>query len=302
MIKLTFRIFASLFLFAAIVACDQGEQAYQPEFTEQSSSSANIYLFGIHPLHNPQRLHKLYGPIMGYLEQNIDGAKFKVEASRNYNEFDKKLYAGKFDFALPNPFQTLNSLQHGYRVFGKMGDDENFRGIFLTRKDSAIELPTDLKGKKVSYPAKTALAATMMPQYYLQTHGVDITQDIENLYVGSQESSIMNAYLGNVSAAATWPIPWLAFQQEHADKAALLELKWQTEPLINNGLVARDDMPDELVQRVATLLSTLHESPEGQIMLAKLPISRFELADDDTFNVIQDFLNKFHQTIPNQPE
>jgi len=302
MIKLIFRVFASLFLFSMIAACDQGEQAYQPEFTEQPSSSANIYLFGIHPLHNPQRLHELYGPIMDYLEQHIEGAQFRVEASRNYNEFDKKLYAGKFDFALPNPFQTLNSLQHGYRVFGKMGDDDNFRGILLTRKDSTIELVTDLKGGKVSYPAKTALAATMMPQYYLQTNGIDINKDIENLYVGSQESSIMNVYLGHVSAAATWPIPWLAFQTEQADKAALLELKWQTEPLINNGLVARDDMPDELVQRVAELLSTLHESSEGQAMLAKLPISRFELATNNTFYVIQDFLDKFHHEIPHQPE
>ncbi|MEZ4694041.1 MAG: PhnD/SsuA/transferrin family substrate-binding protein [Aliarcobacter sp.] len=50
------------------------------------------------------------------------------------------------------------------KVFAKMGDDENFRGIFLVRKDSGIKNFEDLKGKKISYPAPTALAATILPQ------------------------------------------------------------------------------------------------------------------------------------------
>ena len=92
-----------------------------------------------------------------------------------------------------------------------MGDDNKFAGIILVRRDSGINKLSDLKGKKVSYPARTALAATMMPQYYFQTHGLDVNRDIENLYVGSQESSIMNVYLGNVAAGATWPMqnPWV---------------------------------------------------------------------------------------------
>jgi len=38
---------------------------------------------------------------------------------------------------------------------------------------------SDLKGKAVSFPAPTALAAAIMPQYYLQTHGIDVMKDIE---------------------------------------------------------------------------------------------------------------------------
>jgi len=29
-------------------------------------------------------------------------------------------------------------LKHGYRIFGKMGDDQDFRGIILVRKDGGI--------------------------------------------------------------------------------------------------------------------------------------------------------------------
>lgn len=88
-----------------------------------------------------------------------------------------------------------------------MGDDDNFRGIILVRKDSGIKSVKDLVGKNISYPAPTALAATMMPQWYLHIHGINIHTDITNSYVGSQESSIMNVFLGKSAAGATWPPP-----------------------------------------------------------------------------------------------
>lgn len=287
----------SLLAVFLLVSCGKKETGYQPSFSGASSSSQRTYVFGVHPLHNPQRLFELYGPIIDYLNTHIPEVNFQLEASRNYDEFDKKLYAGHFDFALPNPYQTVNAMAHDYHVFGKMGDDENFRGIILVRRDSGIHEVRDLKGKKVSYPAKTALAATKMPQYYLQTHGLDVQHDIENLYVGSQESSIMNVYLGNVAAAATWPIPWMTFKKEQPEKAQQLEVKWQTESLINNSLVARGDIPPQLVQHVADLLTHLHETPEGAVMLARLPISRFEAATDKSYDVVRKFMSEYERVV-----
>lgn len=280
-----------------LVACGQKDGPSEPRYSDQAPAMGKEYVFAIHPLNNPVRLLEIYGPVIDYLNRNMSGVTFRLEASRNYEEFDRKLYGRQFDFALPNPYQTLNSLQHGYHVIAKMGDDHRFAGIILVRRDAGIRQVGDLKGKKVAYPARTALAATMMPQYYLQTHGLDVNRDIENLYVGSQESSIMNVYLGEVSAAATWPLPWEAFQKEHPELARELELKWQTPPLINNGVVARDDVPEAIAGRVAQLLSTLHNTPEGEAILARMPLSRFELADDQRYRVIEDFLRQFSQAV-----
>jgi phosphonate transport system substrate-binding protein len=283
----------------ALVACGQNEagKTAEPQYTTKAPEAGKEYVFAIHPLHNPARLFEIYGPLIDYLSRNISGTKFRLEASRNYEEFEKNLYARQPDFALPNPYQTLNSLSHGYHVIAKMGDDYKFTGVILVRRDGGIKKVTDLKGKKVSYPARTALAATMMPQYYFQTHGLNVNRDIENLYVGSQESSIMNVYLGDVAAGATWPLPWEAFQKEHPDMARDLELKWETDPLINNGVVVRDDVPEQLASQVAQLLDTLHTHAEGKAMLARMPLSRFELADDKRYRVIEDFLHKFSQTV-----
>lgn len=273
------------------------DDIYEPSFNAQSKSKVPKYTIGIHPLHNPKRLFEVYGPIVDFLNSNIPEADFILEASRNYEEFDRKLYSGHFDFAMPNPYQTVVSLKHGYRVFGKMSDDDDFRGIILVRRDSGINTVTDLKGKAVSYPAATALAATMMPQYYLHTHGIDVNHDIENRYVGSQESSIINVLRGHVAAGATWPVPWKTFSKENPQLAAQLEVKWQTEPLQNNGWVMRKNVPAEITNKFAALLFNLDQHEQGREMLARIPVSRFDPANDDSYKPVKTFITTFIKTV-----
>lgn len=255
------------------------------------------YVLAVHPLHNPARLFALYGPLVDHLNQRIAGASFRLEASRNYDDFERKLAQREPDFALPNPYQTLKAQAHGYHVVAKMGDDAEFVGLILTRADSTIERITDLKGHRIAYPAPTALAATMLPQAYLQRHGLSIQRDVHNLYVGSQESAILNVYLGNASAGTTWPVPWKGFQAEHPEQARELVVRWTTEPLINNSVVARDDVPAAVVQQVVAQLVQLHTTPEGRALLARLPLSRFEAASDAQYHVIRDFLADFEREV-----
>jgi len=285
---------ALIALWALVSACGrESPDGYAPQFADQPAAEVAEILFAVHPLHNPERLFAIYGPIVEHLGANIPGIRFRLEASRNYAEFEKKLYARRFHFALPNPYQTIKSLEHGYRVFGKMSDDEHFRGIILVRRDGGINTVADLKGKSVSYPAPTALAATMMPQYFLHTHGLDVNRDIKNIYVGSQESSILNVYAGNVAAGATWPTPWMNFIKEQPEKARELVVKWQTETLPNNSLVARDDLPPALVEQVAGLLFSLQATETGRRMLERIPLSRFEPATDKTYAPVRAYLKRF---------
>lgn len=292
------KVFFVAVMLLLTAACGKsGDSTYQPELGEKSTQQTEEYVVGIHPLHNPQRLMELYGPIADYMNRAIPEAHFRLEASRNYEEFEKKLYSGHLAFAMPNPYQTLQSLDHGYHIFGKMCDDEIFRGIILVRRDSHIHEVTDLKGKVVAYPSATALAATMMPQYYLQTHGLDVNRDIENRYVGSQESAIENVLRGHVAAAATWPVPWKNFSAERPEMAAQLEVKWETEPLLNNGWVVRDDVAAPVVDKFAKVLFGLQESKQGRQMLRRLPISCFEPAEDETYRPVRDFVEAFSKTV-----
>jgi phosphonate transport system substrate-binding protein len=290
-----------LLLLVLFPGCQNGSEqnnTYAPKYSTQPVfKNKNLYVFGIHPLHNPSRLFQVYQPMIDYINEHLDGDELRLEASRNYAAYDKKLFSGYFDFALPNPYQTVVSTENGYRVFGKMGDDKNFRGIILLRKDSGINTVNDLKGKTVSYPAPTALAATMLPQWYLYKHGININEDTINSYVGSQESSIMNVYLGKSVAATTWPLPWHAFIKERPEVANEVFIKWETASLVNNGLVARKDIPQELVDKVGKIIFSLHTHARGKKILEAMELSKYEAADDSVYDSVRVFLQKFEDKV-----
>lgn len=294
------HIFLLLLLIVFSGCQERSEQnnTYEPKYSAHAVfKKKTLYIFGVHPLHNPSRLFQVYQPMIDYINEHLDESELRLEASRNYAAYDKKLFSGYFHFALPNPYQTVISTQNGYSVFGKMGDDENFRGIILVRKDSKIETVQDLKGKTVSYPAPTALAATMMPQWYLHKHGITINKDINNSYVGSQESSIMNVYLRKSEAAATWPPPWRAFIKERPEIADEVEIKWETTSLPNNGLVARKDIPKELVNKIGRIIFSLHTHDKGKKILEAMELSKYEAADNSVYNSVRIFLKKFENEV-----
>jgi phosphonate transport system substrate-binding protein len=238
-----------------------------------------------------------YQPLIDYMNRNIPEARFVLEASRDYQAYERKFRARTPAFLLPNPWHTLEAIKTGYRVIAMAGDAEDFKGIFIVRKDSGFQTPAELKGKVVSYPSHTALAACIMPQYFLHQQGLNVNQDITNVYVGSQESSIMNAYLGKSAAGATWPPPWRLFQKDHPTEASQLELIWETPPLMNNSVMARDDIPKALRDKVQTLLVELDETPEGQTILTGMSTARFHLADDASYDKVRDYVAVFEQKV-----
>ncbi len=289
-------IFISSILFLA--ACEPQPADKALRYSKSPSSNTVIsYRFAIHPLHNPHKLFESYQPLVNYINKKIPEISIELEASRDYPTYEKKLRAREPDLLLPNPWQTLQALKHGYRVIAMAGDAEDFKGIFIARKDSNIKNPIELKGKRVSYPATTALAAAIMPQYFLHTNGININVDIDNIYVGSQESSIMNAYLGNVTVGATWPPPWRLFQKDHPEQAKQLKVIWQTPSLINNSIMVRDDFPKAISHKIQNLLVTLADSPEGKAIITGMETARFTMAKDEDYDVVRVYIQNFEKEV-----
>jgi phosphonate transport system substrate-binding protein len=287
-----------ILLFGVLGGCNRTPEQQGPKVgTRSPSSGVPVYDFAVHPLHNPAKLLRAYQPLIDYLNGRLRGARLVLEASRDYASFEKKYRAAKPAFLLPNPWQTLQAMKAGYRVIAMAGDPEDFKGILLVRRDSGVTNPTDLKGKAVSYPAPTALAACIMPQYFLHNHGINVQADIDNRYVGSQESSLMNVYAGLTAAGATWPPPWRAFQEEHPKEAAELKVIWETESLVNNSVMVRDDVPAPVAEQVRALLLRLDATAEGKTILADMQTSRFLPASDRDYDVVRQYVSRFEREV-----
>lgn len=294
---MTLRAFGLAAAALLLAACDQTEQrGYEPRYEAQPARGLPEYVFGVHPQRNPKKLHAVFGPLVTYLDRSLPDVRFVFEASRHYDSYDQKIAARHFDFILPNPYETLLAIDAGYRVFAKMGRDADLRGLIVVRRDSGIREVADLKGRAVSFPAPTALAATMLPMYFLEQHGLDTATDIEARYVGSMESSLLNVLRGNVAAGTVYPPAWRMFLKERPELAAELKVMWETDNLPNNSVMARDDVPPELVDRVGELLVNLHDSERGRDILAGMDSPRFEVADDVTYAPVRAFMASYRAT------
>lgn len=265
--------------------------------TSPSNNTMVTYRFAIHPLHNPQKLFETYQPLVDYLNKKIPTIYIELEASRDYPAFEKKFRAREPDLLLPNPWQTLQAMDNGYHVIAMAGNADDFKGIFIARKDNDMKSPIELKGKRVSYPAPTALAAAIMPQYFLHSHGIDINNDIDNIYVGSQESSIMNVYLGNVIVGATWPPPWRAFKKDNPEQAKQLKVIWQTPALINNSIMVRDDFPKLVSKKIQHLLVSLADSAEGKAIITNMETALFSFAKNEDYDVVRAYIENFEEKV-----
>ena len=283
---------------SSLLGCEQ-QPREQPLQYRPAPTPAGVvvYRFAIHPLHNPEKLFQAYQPLVDWLNRGLPGVRIELEASRDYQAYEQKIERREPDFLLPNPWQTLQAIRLGYHVVAMAGDADDFRGLFIVRRDSTIRRPADLKGKVVSYPSPTALAAAVMPQYYLYSQGIDVRKDIQNNYVGSQESSIMNVYLGQSAAGATWPPPWRLFQKDHPREAAQLQVLWQTPPLVNNSVMVRNDVPADIAGLFKRKLLDLASSREGSLVLASMQTSGFYQSDDASYDRVRDYVARFEKDV-----
>ncbi len=289
---------AGLVLAGSGGGCSREPQDQPLQYTTAPAVPAlPTYQFAVHPLHNPEKLAATYQPLVDLINQRLQGARIELVPSRDYSAYNARFRARGPALLLPNPWQTLEAMKVGYRVLAMAGDPQDFRGLLIARRDSPIREVSDLKGKTVSYPAPTALAACIMPQYFLHQHGLDVNRDIANVYVGSQESSILQVYLGKAAVAATWPPPWRMFQHDHPREAEQLRVIWETPALVNNSVMVRDDVPPTVAEVIRDTLLHLGDSPQGRAVLQGMSSSAFLPADDETYAPVRRYVADFERDV-----
>ena len=127
-------------LISLLSGCDQNEAvSNKPNYANAPTSQVKVYRLAVHPLHNPQKLSASYQPLVDYLNQQIPSIQIELESSRDYQAFEQKYLDKEPDLLLPNPWQTIQAIKSGYQVIAMAGNPQEFKGLFIVRKDSSIK-------------------------------------------------------------------------------------------------------------------------------------------------------------------
>lgn len=291
MFKINFKI-VGLLVLGLMSSCFS--EGYKPTGNIQKEE---VFIFGVHPYANPQTLFADYEPIVKYLEQKIPNTKFKLEASKDYADYEDKLANKKFHFSLPNPYQTLLGIENDYKVIAKMTPDEDFGGLIIKRKDSKINSFNDLKNKSICFVSPSAVAATMLPLMFLHDKGVDTAKDLKIKYVGSQDSTILNAKSGECDVSGSTVRFFRSWSKKNPELAKDIVILWETEPFIHNAIIARGDVDKNIAKKVADALVGLSKDSSVDQSQFKKEQQFFELATNKTYDKASKFFKKYDKAI-----
>lgn len=249
-----------LTLWVVVSAC-QSVQAQTIPAAEKT------YIFGIVPQFEARRLHKIWRPILNYLQKET-GYTFKIKGSPTIPDFEQEFMRGDFDFAYMNPYHIMLANQkQGYipliRDVGK-----TLYGVLVVKKDSGINNVAQLEGKVIAFPAPNALAASLLMRQELQDN---FHIKIKPVYVKTHDSVYLNVLLGK--AAAGGGVQKTLNKQKSEYKAALKVL-YKTREVAPHPLAAHPDVPGTVTTAVKAALIKLGQSPEGAALLAKIPIKK----------------------------
>ena len=76
-----------------------------------------------------------------------------------------------------------------------------------------------------------------------------------------------------------------------------MHVLWQTNSLIQNAIIMRNDLPQDLGRRVIQLLTSLQDSASGRQILNGINTHAFIASQDKDFDVVRHFLQEYNTQV-----
>lgn len=222
-----------------------------------------VYTWSVVPQFSPTAVHRDWTPLLRYLETQT-GHRFRLITADSFDFFEGNLYAGKFDFAYANPYQTL--LAHRYQDYIPLVRDAQSRltGILVVRKDSPIRDVRQLEGKRIAFAAPNAFAVSLYMRALLSKR---FGLHFEPVYVGTHSNAYRQVLLGRAAACGG---VYRTLRKERPEVQEALRVIYEAPSTITHAVMAHPRVPEDVREGVRKAILALKDSEQGRRMLASV--------------------------------
>ncbi len=212
-----------------------------------------------------------------YLEQNTP-YKFEITIPQSYVAVVEAFGTKRADIAAFNTFGYI--LAHDkYGVEAKMTVLRHglatYQSQFIVKADSNIKKIEDLAGKKVAFVEPASTSGYLLPMKTLKEKNIDPK---ETVFAGKHDNVVSMVYTGQVDAGATFYSPPFkddkgVMQMEDARRLVLTQypdveakvvILTLSEPITNDPIVFRKDMPEEMKTKIVDTMISFVGTPGGK--------------------------------------
>ena len=162
-----------------------------------------------------ERLQVEWGPFKASLEE-ATGETFEFFAVNSRTAAAEALRAKTVDFVVSGPaeYVVINKLTNATPLIGLGRPD--YHCAIIVRADSGINVPTDLKGKKVAFGDIGSTSNMLCPMQVLADHGVDPVNDLDKVHT-SRNIAHEALKAGDVDAIGSNANSWLRVRNKETD-------------------------------------------------------------------------------------
>lgn len=151
-----------------------------------------------------------------------------------------------------------------------------YRTQIIARTDGPIKSLADLQGKKMAYVDPASTSGYLVPKKMLIDRGIKPAQEV---FAMKHDGVISMVYQGQVDGGATFYTPpeegkiqdarrlVLTQYPDVEKKIKIIEL---SEPIPNDPIVFRKDLPEEMKTKIADAFMKFVQSPDGKATFNKL--------------------------------
>jgi phosphonate transport system substrate-binding protein len=193
------------------------------------------------------------------------------------------LEEGKVDLVSETAFMAIDFMDAGVAKpllrEWKKGVAE-YHSVIFVRKDSGLRTLSDFVGRKFAFEDPGSTSGYLMPRVALEDAGLHLAllPDPRNpapddalgySFANGEINVVAWVNRGLADGGAVSNLDWDDPETAPAALKDELRVIHETTPVIRSLMLARQSFDDDLCERIAVILESMHESPEGRAVLKK---------------------------------
>ena len=214
------------------------------------------------------------GNQVAHLLEVATGYRFESFVATSYAGVIEAMGAGRADIGWLNSFSYVIAHQkYGVEVrlvtvrFGL----PYYRAEIIAQSASGINSLADLKGKRFAFVDPASTSGYLFPLAGLKKAGYDPAKFFgQTVFAGSHNNVVLAVYQGRAEAGAVFEDARASVQKTLPDVMQKLKVVWKSDPIPNDTVSFRKDLPADVKDRVSTALLRFSQDPAGLQALKSL--------------------------------
>ena len=245
---------------------------------------AKTITLGIVAPMNQKEVEEHFRDFVSYVARKLSSApaiEGRIVVAPTQSGLANLLTEQKVDFYMESPYPTylINNVYGAGKLLLRRwkGGMAEYHSLIFTKRNSETKRLEDLRGKIIAFEDPGSTSGHFLPKFFLSRRGFKLSEktriepnvspgEVGYIFVYSQDKIVDLVLIKSVAAGAFSNDDYATLDERKKSDITILA---ETDRLPRHLLSIRRDLAPVLVNRLEKLLLSMHQDPEGRLILQR---------------------------------